>query len=437
MAGPLKAGAGTSIITPWLGASLAGSFRDRKAVDVHDELAAKAVVIESGDTRLALVVCDLICAPREPLDQAKALIQERCGIPRENVMISGTHTHTGPATTGLLGAPQVERYWDFATPKIADSVQIAMRHVRDAELGFGSGSEPRCVFNRRFRMKDGTVRMNPGVLNPDIVETVGPTDPEVGVLCLREADTHELIAVVANYALHYVGGGDGLAISADYFAAFGRAIQRMMGRDFVAIMANGCCGDVNNVNFYEKTPERKPYEQMEKVAATIAAEAVKTISMMSFTRECTLAVANDFIQATVRHPSAEQMAEDRRRLEADDFETERDKTYARERLLVAEEPKEIPVQVQAMRMGGLALVAWPGEMFCQLGLDVKRRSPAATTFVVELANDYIGYVPTRAGHDHGGYETWLARSAKVASGSGEAMVESASGLLARLFGAAS
>lgn len=433
MANSLKAGAGTSIITPLLGTSLAGHFQDRKSVDIHDELTAKAVVIESGDMRLALVVCDLICAPREYLDQAKALINERCQIPPENVMIGCTHTHTGPATTGLLGAPQVEGYWDFAVPKIADSVQIALRRLREAELGFGSSSEPRCVFNRRYRMKNGTVQMNPGRLNPDIVEPVGPTDPEVGVLCLREAETHHIIAVLANYALHYVGGGDSLSVSADYFGQFGRIIQSMLGQEFAGIMANGCCGDVNNTNVHEKPSPQKPYEQMEQVAAIIAAEAVKTISRMSFTRQCTLAIANDFLKATVRHPSPEQLAEDRRRLDDNDFENERERVYAQERLLVAEEAEEISVQVQAMRIGDLALVAWPGEMFCQLGLDLKAHSPAATTFVVELANDYIGYVPTRAGFEQGGYEIWLARSAKVASGTGEAMVESTLRLLKKLF----
>lgn len=433
MEGVLKAGAGSAIITPLLGSSLAGYFHDRRSVDIHDELTAKAVVMESSGTRLALVVCDLICAPREYLDQVKALIHECCGIPPENVMISCTHTHTGPATTGLLGTLQVEEYWDFAVPRIADSVQLALRRLSDAELGFGSGSEPHCVFNRRYLMKDGTVQMNPGRLNPDIVEPVGPTDPELCVLCLRQVGTKQIIAVFANYALHYVGGGDNLSVSADYFGEFGRIIQRMLGQDFVAIMANGCSGDVNNINVYEKSLPQKPYEQMMKVATMIAAEAVKTISPMSFTHECTLAVANDFIKAKVRHPSAEQLARDRKMLAEGDFENERERVYAQERLLVAEEPKEISVQVQAMRIGDLALVAWPGEIFCQLGLDLKARSPAATTLVVELANDYIGYVPTEAAFQQGGYETWLARSAKVAPRTGEAMVESAVNLLKGLF----
>jgi len=428
-----RAGAAVSVITPPLGSSLAGSFTDRKAVDVHDDLAAKALVLERGDVRVALVVCDLICAPRRHLDEAKRLIQERCGIPRDHVMISCTHTHTGPATTGLLGAPAVEGYWDFAVPRIADAVQIACRRLRPAEIGFGAGSEPRCVFNRRFRMKDGSVQMNPGRLNPDIVEPAGPTDPEVGVFCVREAESHRILAVVANYALHYVGGGDHDAVSADYFGCFGGALQHILGEPFVAIMANGCCGDVNNINVREKPRALRPYEQMERVAGILAAEAAKVVHFMSFTDNGPIAVANAFVTARVRRPSAEQLAEDRRRIEADDFPDERERVYARERLLVAEEPAEISVQVQAMRLGGLALVAWPGEMFCRLGLDLKARSPAPTTFVVELANDYIGYVPTRRAFEEGGYETWLARSAKVAAGTGEAMVECGADLLARLF----
>ena len=433
MAAQLKAGAATSVITPFLGASLAGHFNERRATDIHDALHAKALVLESGRTRLALVVCDVIATPREPLDKAKALIHERCGIPPEQVMISGTHTHTGPSPCGLLGAPEEEGYWEMTVPKIADSVQLAVGRLRNAEIGFGSGSEPRCVFNRRWRMKDGTVRMNPPRFSSDLVEPVGPTDPEVGVLCLREPDTRKIIAVMANYALHYVGGGNSLAVSADYFAVFGRILQRMMGQEFVGIMANGCCGDVNNINFRTPPPERAPYEQQEKVAAIIAAETVKTIEFMSFTRECDLAAANEFFTIGLRRPTPDQLEADRERLAADDFETPTEKCYAEERLRMEEAPEEMTAQVQAMRMGDLGLVALSGEVFCQLGLDVKARSPAQTTFVVELANDYVGYVPTKIGFEHGGYETWLARSAKVAAGSGEALTASGVRLLKQLF----
>ncbi|MBC8231129.1 hypothetical protein H8E77_16375 [bacterium] len=93
----LKAGAAQSNITPLLGTSLAGSFNDRKAVDVMDDLHAKALVLDDGETKVALVVCDLIVLEVEDVNRARQIIETRCGIPPENVMISCTHTHTGPA----------------------------------------------------------------------------------------------------------------------------------------------------------------------------------------------------------------------------------------------------------------------------------------------------------------------------------------------------
>ncbi len=82
MSNTLKAGAAQSVITPLLGVSLAGSFRDRKAVDVLDDLHAKALVLDDGNTKVALVVCDLIVLDAKYVNRAREIIEERCDIPR-------------------------------------------------------------------------------------------------------------------------------------------------------------------------------------------------------------------------------------------------------------------------------------------------------------------------------------------------------------------
>ena len=106
----------------------------------------------------------------------------------ENVMLSCTHTHTGPATAGLLGVDKEDGYLEFLVPRIADSVQMANHRLQEAQIGIGMGHEDRLTFNRRFWMKDGTVRTNPGYKNPDIVRPAAPIDPDVGVMRVVGAD---------------------------------------------------------------------------------------------------------------------------------------------------------------------------------------------------------------------------------------------------------
>jgi len=433
MAGPLKAGAATSNITPPLGTLLAGSFSPRESKDVHDELHAKALVLDNGETQIAIVVCDLIAAPRKYLDKSKQRIQERCAIPPENVLISCTHTHTGPSPCGLLGTPGEPEYMEWAAVKIADSVELALSRLQPARLGCGIGSEPGQVFSRRFRMKDGTVRMNPGPLNPEIVEPVGPTDPDVAVLAVESTDG-EPICLLANYALHYVGGGSGTSISADYFAFFGDAVRKMIGTDFVVMMSNGFCGDINNIDVTKQREKQSPYGQAHKVARIVAAEAIKVWKEIELTDEVELRSALSELAVRRRPVTPEMVAEAKEKLKTLPEKITRERVYAEEVIYLNEWPEEEQTWIQALAINDLGIVACPGEMFVELGLEVKRRSPFEATFAIELANDYAGYIPTVKAFDDGGYETWFARSSRMAPETGPAMVEEALRLLGQVKG---
>ena len=424
----LKAGAAATNITPHLGTVLAGSLTARIAEDVHDELYAKAVVLDDGTARLALVVCDLICAPRAYLDRAKERVEQACGIPRSNVMVSCTHTHTGPAPSDLLDVEQEQEYMEFATGKIADSVSLAARRLRPCEIGFETGYEDRLVFNRRYWTKDGSVRTNPGYGNADVVRPAGPVDPEVGVLCVREPEGRT-IALLANYALHYVGGGSGTAVSADYFGFFAEAIQRMKGETFTALLANGACGDINNIDIHHRPAKQEPYAHARSVAAMLAAEVVKVWERMTFSSSCTLAAAMEEVTVGVRRPSPEELAAAEELLQAPEKATDRDRVYAQDAVKISRMPTTMDTWVQVLRVGELGVVALPGEMFVEIGLAVKEKSPFEPTFVIELANDYAGYVGTRNAYDEGGYETQLALSSRVTPEAGEKMMDAALRLL--------
>jgi len=428
----LKAGAAMSNITPMLSVSIPGGLRDRIATDIHDELYSKAIVLDDGETRIALVVCDVIVLESEYVNRARELIEERCSIPQQNIMISATHTHTGPATASAFGTEKDEAYLDFLVLRIANSVQLACQRLTEAQIGIGLGYESGLTFNRRYWMKDGTVQMNPGYKNPNIVKPAGPIDPDVGIIRLTDAD-HNTIAMLTNFALHYVGGGSSGAISADYFAFHADAIQHFRGEKFVSLLANGCCGDINNIDINNRPTRTKPYEHAKHVAAMLAAEAFRVSEKLRFTSDGKIATAREIINVDVRPISAEELAKaEEIAKHTKEGPPNTEQVYAREIVLLSQMPKVVEAEIQVIAINNLAIVALPGEIFVEIGLEIKQASPFEYTFVVELGNGWIGYIPTAKAFTEGtkaSYETQLARSSKSVPETGDKMRDTAINLL--------
>jgi len=425
-------------ITPKLGSVLAGSLGPRYAEDVSYPLYASAVVFDDGERQVAYVQNDLIILTREQFAVAKARAQELTGIPPEQMMMSCTHTHYGPATYTMFEVAAEEEYVEWVLPRIGDAVKLAQNRLQPAVIAHTSGSCPEETHNRRWWMRDGSVQMNPAVASEELVRPAGPTDPEVALL-IAETPEGQPIAAIANYSLHYVGGA-GNVISADYFGAFSEALQRMSGSRFVAIMANGCCGDANNVD-RAKPPVQpaRPYPnyRVDRVGAALAAECRKIWSQLDWrVSEGTV----DAALSTLTYRRRTGAEEEQREVAGGQNAVEQIGTkwpqfvdsYANERAEIDTWPVELPTEVQALRIADLAMAGFPGEFFVEYGLSTKRNSPFARTMTIELANDWIGYVPTEAGLAQGGYETWLARSARVASGAEKLFLDAACDCLARV-----
>lgn len=431
----LRVGTAASDITPSIGVSIPGFFNDRTATDIHDPIQAKAIVFEAGDQVAALVVCDVICLIEQDTRRAKQRAEELTGIPAENMMICATHTHYGPATITIFNTERDEAYCDWMVEKIADAIRLAQLRLRPALLGHNSGSVPEEVHNRRWHMKDGRVVMNPGYLNPDRVRPAGPTDPEVGLLAFMTGEG-EPAGAVLNYALHYVGGPYSTTISADYFAFATAALARMWGRNFLAILANGCCGDINNCDFDKPAPDYPhPFYQAQRVGNVVAAEAFKVWNQIrDWSADVPIAVANAFPLFRRRQVTDEQRAQMEQLLAGPPQPDNRDWVYALERKRVEEKPLEWPVQIQAMRIGDVGIVGLPGEVFVEVGLEIKRRSPFPRTLVIELANDWVGYIPTARAFREGSYETELGTNSMAAPHTAEQWTETGVKLLNELAG---
>ena len=445
-----RAGAATSNISPWLGMSINGNMHDGKAEFVHDELHARALVLDDGKTRLAIVVADSCMIPRPVIAEAKARIRDRSGLAADHVLISATHAHSCPTAGSVFQSNPDVNYLQFLALRIADSVQQAINNLAPARIGWGVGKNEEQVHNRRWKMKPGTipadpfgkttdrVKMNPPVASPNLIEPAGPTDPEVPVIVVQSSEGRPL-ALLANYSLHYVGGVGRNHASADYFGAFADRVQAVLQADrldppFVAMMTNGTSGDINNVNFRQKRPSRAPYEQIQHVADELAQEAVRVARTIVYRDHVTLDARAADLMLGVRMASTEELARAESlvgQAKGPDLKTV-EEIYARESLVLSKYPREVPVTVQALRIGTLGIVAIPCEVFAEIGLELKARSSLKPAFTIELANGYNGYLPTKAQHALGGYETWRARSSYLEVDAAAKITERALELLGEL-----
>ncbi len=451
----LRAGAAVMDITPGLGGSIVGYLNDRRSVRVHDPLAVRCLVLDDGAEKVAFAVCDLIAIAKAQVEAARHLIHGHTAVPLHNILICGTHTHSGATSVSVFQSEPDPRYLEWVVTRIADGVRTAVANLQPARAGWGSVDEPSLVFNRRYHMKPGTVapnpfggvdqvQMNPGLLNPNIVKPAGPTDPQLSLLAVQTADGAPL-ALLGSYALHYVGNNPGTDISADYFAMWAQEVARSLGQydgvddrrpPFVAMLTNGCSGDINNVDVSRTFEQAYVYEHMRKVARRLAERAVEGWKSIRFQDEVRLAVRETRLTLGVRRPSAEDVKRAREILAKAGPELKGlAEVYARETVLLAEYPERVEVPVQAIRVGDLGIVTFPGEAFVEMGLEVKKKSPLAATMCIELANDYAGYIPTGRSFDLGGYETWRARSSFLERGAADALVAAAGRMLSELHGA--
>ncbi len=427
-----RAGAAASNITPPLDRPIIGGWNSPPGVHVHDELYARCLVLDDGTTRVAFVICDNLGIGRSVYDKARQIIRAKTGISPDHVMMAATHTHSSISARGanrLASDDELSDYQQFLVGRIADGVRRAVNNLEPARIGFGAASEAGQVFNRRYFMKPGVpvpnpfggedqVVMNPGRGNPDILKAAGPTDPEIVFLSVQST-AGQPIALLANYSLHYVGGGERGAISADYFGMFSDRIQQLLGADriepaFVGILSNGTSGDINNIHWLQKPQKRfAPYEKMRQVADLVADAVIKAHERVEFHDWVRLGAMRKELTLAVRKPTAKQLDYARKILaKPEDAKPyhRREKVYANRALRMNESPDEVSVVLQAFRMGEMGICAIPFETFVETGLEIKSKSPFEQTFTISHANGSYGYLPTAAQHKLGGYETWLGTS---------------------------
>lgn len=441
-AAELSLGAAAVVINPPPGIGLAGYYHERGNEGVLDDILAKATVLDDGQTRAAIVVCDLISMPQWIVVEARQLVQERTGIPGTHVMIAATHAHTAPVLyrAWIGGAPdgsgaQISKDYSSTLPSlIADAVVAADKKRQAVRVAVAKEHEDDLAYNRRFWMRDGSVGWNPGKLNPQIVRSAGPIDPEVGVFFAETIGPKPSpVLTFVNYAMHPDTTG-GTRISADYPGALSRALALFKGPEMLTLFANGTCGNINHVDVRWASAQTSPQEAT-RLGTVLAAAVCKAYPhLQPLANPGTLRVRSEVVKLPLPSLTEAQLEEARL-----DVRTARDnvaggfmKLVRAHRVLdiAAREGKPQEVEIQVITLGrDVAWVSWPGEIFVELGLSVKAGSPFPNTYNVELANGTIGYIPNKSAYPEGNYEV---ESARVAEGSGEMLVTSALRMLSAL-----
>jgi hypothetical protein len=441
----LQAGFATEDITPPVGWRMSGYFYERLSGGIHDPLQAKAMVLREEDQRAALVFCDLIGMPAVISSEIRQRASRKTGIPMANIFIAATHTHTGPLYYGALREFLHQRaieehgndpfegvdYQGVLIDRLVALIVKADRALQPVELDIGKTTVPGLSFNRRYHMKNGSVQFNPGKTNENILRPAGPVDAELIFLAIKAAKRTQTISGLTSFALHAdtVGGSN---YGADFPGYIDRSLKRTFGPDFVSLFANGPCGDINHVNVSDPRPQ-KGDEEAQRIGGVLAGQIGGLLGSLHPVKRAALTVRSTLVKVPLQQYSREQIAQARENMK-------KIGTSALPFLQQVESYKIMDLQwrntnalllpVQVFRLGSdTAIVALPGEIFTELGVAIKKQSRFANTIIVELANDSIGYVPTKKAFREGSYEVVNSR---VQPGGGEMLVEAAIGLLTSL-----
>lgn len=437
-----KVGVAQVDFTPEIGLPMMGHCRDDFASrGVHDPLYAQAIVIESADgNKVALCSLPLNMANRSNMKVMRDHIAANSDLLAENVFISTTHSHAGPAPfkVGMLPVSPAD-VADAFLVKASTSVIEANKKLKDADFAVGYNSEERVSFNRRLKCKDGETHMNWESPDPDFVErTWGPIDPELVTITVNSDDGPE--AAIVNFALHVaIIGADNWLYSACYPGYIAEAMRKFFGKDFLTCFLGGCSGNLNHLDYTDPV-QGDGYKYSQFVGYTLAADAFEGIRSQQVVQGGELAVSKEFVQlgrvqiSDEKYEWAKEVMEKAKTKEsigiADGLP---DEYYGQMYLdLYEKQGKDDNVEVMVMRIGDLGIVGLPGEMFCELGMDIKEKSPAKHTIVVELANDAAGYFPNEEAFDQGGYEPSMGSTMYLA-GAGEKLAASAVAQLKELF----
>ncbi|MBQ7328406.1 MAG: hypothetical protein IJX01_00665 [Oscillospiraceae bacterium] len=440
----LQAGYSKVNVNPMLGIPINGYFKPRYAEGILDDLEIVAVALACGETKTLLMAIDNLHIGTKLVKNYQERISEKTGIAKEAIFIHSTHTHTAGTLDMDSKNELVLEYTEFVGKRFVDAAVFALEDLKPAKMGWAVGKAPNIAFVRRFRMKDGKVRTNPGVGNPDILHPIGDIDDRVNVIRFdREgADT----IVMANMGCHpdVVGGNK---ISADWPAMFRRRLEKSLD-NVKAIFFNGAQGDINHVNvnakdgdfndtFHDFDDVDRGYGHSRHMGNVMAGAVLQVYDKVNYRDVDTIRFAYKVSELPSNMPKPEDMPLARKyhelHLAGKDSEIpfkgmELTTVVAEAGRMIRLEhgPETFPLGLSAVTIGPVALLGIPGEPFNGIGRGIKEAAGWEVVMPCCLTNGSEGYFPMQDSYDEGGYE---ARSSRYKAGTAELIIEEGKALL--------
>ena len=434
-------------VTPPLGIPIVGYFSHRVADGVLDPLYVDCVAVSDG-TNNALIYCvDDLHLTNPFFKKAFPAITAATGVPRDRIYVHATHTHTGPADWARPGFSEAENklvmlYADIRIAKMADAGRFALADLAPATIGVAKTECRNISFIRRYRMKDGSVRTNPGLSNPEVKEPLGTPDEMLQVVRFRRVGAPDI--AIVNFGTHPDTVG-GTKYSADWPGVVRTTFENGVGGGVKCLFLNGAQGDVNHHWRFPPAGRRALNAERAKNARAIAEHMGRAVAgvAMSVWDICEAVPAGTVRGRVARHPmpmnlpTADEIKwvemfdagrKDEIPLKGMELATLTSPGSRVRRLKGA--PASMDILVSSLAIGdSLAFAGLPCEPFVDIGRAIKDRSPFKATLVTCLTNGSEGYIPSTKAHSEGGYE---GLSSRYAAATGDLLVDAQVGQLKTL-----
>lgn len=438
----LKCGFAKQDITPAPGRHMEGHPRARVAQKANDPLYVRCVAMENEG--LAILLCyDMVGLKKHITEDIRAHVAQAVGCEKKDVFVTCTHTHSAPNSSDTM--------WPIDEGFVADLKVYAARAALDAVADLRPGKlysawgEARDIsFVRRYRMKDGSCRTNPGYLNPDIVAPMNEGDDSLRLVKVVREGAGDVILV--NFQVHPDVVKNGMpeeAYSADYCGMVCKILEQAIpGSD--CIYLNGTAGDLNHVDVRHKPDTEGTFGLRLglHMARTIAGEVLRLYTKAQPLADGPVHTVERLADLPLRQPDPAVLAraEDYLRWHAAG-ESEKIPYEGMEYITAIYESVnqlelnklggELKVWVNGLSVGDFAIVGIPGEPFCEVGKQVRANSPFQMQFVLGLSNGSEGYYPTRDAYEENGYE---ARTSFFPAGIAERFIDTAGEVVRQLKG---
>ena len=430
----LQAGFAEIDITPPLGTEKIGWLKVIVSDAVLSPLFARAAVFKTPQAQIAFVQLDTLFIAWPEVAAIREGIAQRYGFPGAHVMVAATHNHAGPAVTHAGDVKKDEAYAALLVSKVVTVFGQALANLQDAEIDFGHTFEWNVAHNRRVVMRDGTVRTHGTFDDPRALYLEGPIDPEVAAVAVRAAplgrgQAAPLLGVLVNFACHPTHHGGDTTLDAGFPGALAERL-RAAGCP-ITLFLNGASGNVHTSNPCDGGRGKSAAD----VGDSLARDVLRVLDTLAFddhtrgARDIHLGAASRVIDLPYRHTTAAEMKGAVKGAQRFIDPAIYDRAMATLAAKIRQREGLHRAEIQVLGLGEYAFVGVPGELFVEFGLQIKQAAYPRHACIVTCANGRVGYIPTRAAFQRGGYETTFGPGSMLAPEAGEMIVETAIDLI--------